>query len=307
MMSRRKFIAASVSAAVAMPELLLAARHAPFRLGLVADPQFADIKPAGTRFYRNSIAKLAAAVELFNTLKLDFCVNFGDLIDRDWESFGPILDPLKKSRHKFHHLLGNHDFDLADAYKAQVPRKLGLRQRYYSVQRGTVCCVMLDTTDVSVYAHPADAPESQTARAELEQLSAAGALNAKPWNSAVGTRQLQWFDRTCVAAARRGQQILVFAHHPVFPADGHNAWNAPALLEIVERNRNVVAWVNGHNHQGHFGTHSGVPFVTLRGMVETENSNAFAVLELQPDRLVITGHGREPSRDLPLRASAAAR
>jgi hypothetical protein len=32
-------------------------------------------------------------------------------------------------------------------------------------------------------------------------------------------------------------------------------------------------------------------------MVETKDTNAFAVAHLHPDRLELVGHGREPSRE----------
>jgi hypothetical protein len=90
----------------------------------------------------------------------------------------------------------------------------------------------------------------------------------------------------------------VFAHHPVFPDNIDNLWNADRVLAIVERYSCVVAWFNGHNHAGNFGMHSGVPFITLHGMVETADTNAFATASLHDDRIVITGHGREPSREI---------
>ncbi len=55
--------------------------------------------------------RLAEAVEHFNRRDLAFCVHEGDLIEKDWKSFDDILKPLAASRHRWHHLLGNHDFD----------------------------------------------------------------------------------------------------------------------------------------------------------------------------------------------------
>jgi hypothetical protein len=63
----------------------------------------------------------------------------------------------------------------------------------------------------------------------------------------------------------------------------------------------VVAWLNGHNHAGAFGERHGVPYVTLKGMVETDDTNAYATARILADRLVIAGHGREPSRELKFR------
>jgi len=301
MLSRRRFLSASLALAAAGPPLIGASRKPALQLGLVADPQFAHVDPWNTRFYRQSIGKLAEAVECFNGLDLRWCVNVGDLIDRRWESFDEVFKPLAKSRHAFHHLLGNHDFEVPDGFKLRVPKRLGLKHRYYSMPEDGFCFVMLDTTDVSPYTHAENSKESAQAAAEWKRLSATGAINAQPWNGAVGERQLKWFDDTCHQAARARQRVIVFSHHPVYPANNHCEWNSDELLKAVERNRNVVAWINGHNHAGAFGVHAEVPFITLKGMVETEDTNAFAEVHLHSDRLNLIGHGREPSRELVFR------
>ncbi|HEY6229173.1 MAG TPA: phosphatase, partial [Verrucomicrobiae bacterium] len=90
--------------------------------------------------------------------------------------------------------------------------------------------------------------------------------------------------------------------HPIFPfPNNHNEWNSDALLQLVNRNRNIVAWINGHNHAGAYALRDGVPFITMHGMVETPNTNAFATAEIFSDRLVIAGKGREPSREIKFR------
>jgi manganese-dependent ADP-ribose/CDP-alcohol diphosphatase len=298
MISRRKFLAAG---ALALPFISRGATKPALSIGLVADPQFADIPPIGTRHYRQSIGKLTEAVEHFNGQELDFCVNAGDFIDRFWASFDEISKPLAKSRHKFHHLLGNHDFDLLDSFKSRVPERLGMPQRYYSVMRPGFCFAMLDTTDVSPYSHPKDSPETAEANARLMEYAAKRAPNAQSWNGALSDRQLAWFEETCKTAAAQNQKVIAFAHHPILPAAIHTAWNSDAVLRIIERNKNVVAWFNGHNHAGDFAIHHQVPCTTLKGMVETPDTNAYSVARIFEDRLELTGHDREPSRELRFR------
>ena len=58
----------------------------------------------------------------------------------------------------------------------------------------------------------------------------------------------------------------------------------------------------GHNHAGAFGLRDGVPFITLQGMVETEQTNAYAMAHLYSDRIQLVGQGCEPSRVLPFRS-----
>lgn len=272
------------------------------RFAVVADPQYADIAPAGTRFYRRSPAKLAEALAHFDTRPVAFGVNLGDLIDRDWASYDVMLDLFGKCRHRFHHVPGNHDFDVADAFKRRVPARLGWERGYGRFEVGAWCFVVLDTNDVSTYAHPEGSPEKAAAAAELRRITALGWRQAQAWNGGVGAAQLAWFEATCQEAAQAGRRVVVLAHHPLFPDDPHLVWNAATLQDVVRRHRHVVAWLNGHNHAGAFGIHAGVPCLTFRGMVETDATNAFAEVELRPDRMIVTGHGREPSRDIALRA-----
>jgi manganese-dependent ADP-ribose/CDP-alcohol diphosphatase len=295
--SRRGFL----GAAMAAPFIARGASRELFSIGLVADAQYADVPDKGTRFYRASIGKLGAAVEHFNRTDLAFCVHLGDLIDREWRSFDEITRPLSASRHRWHQLLGNHDFDVLDTEKPRVPERLGMKWRYGAFDHGGLRFVVLDTNDVSTYAHPAGAPERAAAERELARLQAAKVRQAKPWNGGVGVEQLAWFDRELTAARKNGQRVIVFAHHPVWPDNDHNVWNAPEVLTVLDRHPHVVAWLNGHNHAGAFGERSGLPFVTLKGMVETAAATAYAIARVLPDRLVLEGQGREPSRELKFR------
>lgn len=302
--SRRRFLRTATTAAFAAPLIVRSERTtASFEVGLVADAQFADIEAKGTRFYRQSVAKLGAAVEHFNSCDLAFCVHLGDLIDREWRSFDEITKPLAPSRHRWHQLLGNHDFDVLDEVKPRVPGRLGMAWRYGSFDHGGFRFVILDTNDVSTYAHANGTPEKAHAEAELARVKAAKLRQAQPWNGGIGPKQLAWLDRTCAEARPAGLPVIIFAHHPVWPEDQHNVWNAAEVLAVLDRHPNVVAWINGHNHAGNFAERNGVPFVTMRGMVETADTTAFATMMLAHDRLVLTGHGREPSRELRLRWS----
>lgn len=269
------------------------------RIGLVADAQFADVAPAGTRHYRRSLAKLGEAVERFNREDLAFVVHLGDLIDREWSSFDAILPVLSTCRHPVRHVLGNHDFEVADSLKPRVPERLGMGTRHHAFAAGGFRFLVLDTNDVSTYAHPADSPRTAGARDRLSVLEGSGLAQARPWNGALGEKQLAWFSRQLEAARQAGEPVVVFSHHPLHPAGGHNAWNDEEVLAIAGGHDSpVVAWFCGHNHAGAFGSRDGVHHVTLHGMVETEATNAFAVARLHADRIQLEGHGREPSRTL---------
>ncbi len=301
-MTRRRFIGTSFAVAAATPLLIRAAVTEPgFEIGLVADAQYADVEPKGTRFYRQSIAKLGTAVEHFNQRDLTCCVHLGDLIDREAKSLEPIMQPLSRSRQRWHHLLGNHDFEVLNEEKAAMPKRMGMAARYSAFDHRDFRFLVLDTNDVSTYAHATGTPERAEAEQELARVKAARLPQAQPWNGGIGAGQRAWFDRSCREARSANRRVIVLAHHPVLPAGQHVIWNATDMLATIDRHPNIVAWLNGHNHAGAFAERNGVPYVTMHGMVETADTNAFATARILRDRMIIAGHGREPSRELVFR------
>ena len=59
----------------------------PFKIGAIADSQYADKGPSKDRLYRQSPEKLREAVGILNEHDLAFVVHLGDFIDEKWESF----------------------------------------------------------------------------------------------------------------------------------------------------------------------------------------------------------------------------
>src|SRR5262245_11383377 len=116
MLTRRHILMAGGAAALVTPfagfsTSLAQVVGAPlFRFGVVADPQYAPVAPAGTRYYANSLWKLSQAIAGFNTEELQFVVTLGDIIDRHWESYGHILPLYDKLKAPNFFVLGNHDF-----------------------------------------------------------------------------------------------------------------------------------------------------------------------------------------------------
>jgi hypothetical protein len=222
----------------------------------------------------------------------------GVLIDREWRSFAEILKPLKALKSPMCHLLGNHDFSVLESLKSKVPAEMGMPQRYYTFDQKGFRFVVLDTTEVSTYATVGGTAAHSAANEELQRVERLHLVQAQSWNSGISISQLHWFDASCKEAAGKGMKVIVFAHHPIAPAGVHNLWNADAVLDVLTRRTNIVAWFNGHNHHGAFAEYRDVPLITMHGMVETAATNAFALAELHSDRLIITGHGREPSREI---------
>ncbi len=277
--------------------------EAPLVFGVIADAQYADVEPKGTRFYRDSAAKIRSAAKEFNRRGVAFVLNLGDTIDRDFASFDAALDAFRALEAPVYHLLGNHDFEVDEALKAKVPSRLGLKDRYYGFSRGGVRFLMLDGTEMGPAPHPAGSDTRRAAEERVAALKAKGLKQAVSWGGGIGAEQLAWMERECDAAAKAGERVVCACHYPVWPdGDAHNLYNDAEVRALLARRREIVAWLAGHNHKGGFGEFEGVPCVTFRGMVETADTTAYAIATVRGDGIGIEGFGREPSRTLRLRS-----
>lgn len=298
-MKRRKFIGITLPLMLSGVSRAAEAKEPELVFGVIADPQYADVDPAGSRFYRNSIEKLGHAIEDLNGKEISFVVTLGDLIDRDFKSFGMIMPVYAKLKHPHHPVLGNHDFSVTDAEKEKVHAAVGLETPYYSKSFGAWRFIFLDGTDVALYRHAADDDRTTQARMLFEKLKKAKVKQAQVSNGAMGDEQMKWLKSELDAAQKAGQRVVLFNHYPVIPAnDGHNLWNAQELVSLLEKYQNIAAYMNGHNHRGNYGTHAGIHFVNFKGMVETESKSAYGIVRCFADRLEIEGYGLEPDRKL---------
>lgn len=305
MLSRRKFLknAAGVGGGLLLTRVLPfpnAANAQPgasplFTFGLIADVQYADYEPKGTRYYRASVEKFNEAIDFFNTRELAFIVHVGDIIDRDEESFEVMLPIIERSKVPHYHVLGNHDFPVP---YLRVLAKLGLERGYYDFGHQGWRFIVLDANELSIYANPEGSKAYQEASRMLEALTARGAVNAQEWNGAISRQQLDWLAKTLETSAQAGEQAVIINHFPAYPENVHNFWNDREVIGLLEQHEHVVAYFNGHNHAGNYGVKRGIHYVTLHGVVETPNSSAYGVAEVYPDRLEIYGFEREPDRAL---------
>jgi hypothetical protein len=87
------------------------------RFGMLTDLHHADKPPAGTRYYRETLGKLAEAAEQFQRDQAAFIVELGDLIDAA-DSVDTELRYLETVNRPYaaicddrHYVLGNHCVD----------------------------------------------------------------------------------------------------------------------------------------------------------------------------------------------------
>ncbi|MGY8767720.1 MAG: metallophosphoesterase [Pirellulales bacterium] len=267
-----------------------------FPFGVIADCQYCGVKGTGARKYSISDQKLTKCVEHLNTLDLAYTVHLGDFIDRDFKSFdvvGPIYNQLKMPKY---HVLGNHDFSVADEEKKLVPQKMGLQTKYYHFGMQGWRFVVLDGNDISFHAYPKDSENYQAAAKYYEEQK----ISSPKWNGAVSSKQLDWLNSVLKQADIRGENVVLYCHFPVYPENVHNLWNAKEVIKVIESYDCVKAYINGHNHHGNYAQKSGVHYLTMKGMVDTEETS-YATIAVHDDRLIVTGYGREEDRVLEIK------
>jgi hypothetical protein len=305
-LTRRALIKSGSAAALAGPLAPSAGAQAraatvPFRFGVIADPQFAPIPNTygvKTRFYSNSVWKLSQAIERFNQEDLEFVITLGDMIDRYWESFQYVLPLYDDLKHEKFFLLGNHDFEVPAEYLRSIVRTVGMQSAYYDFSKANYRFIVLDGNDVSLFAPPPGDPRKALAAKRIADLKASKAPNAQGYNGALSDTQFAWLEKKIQEATAAGQKIVIFNHYPVFPPHPTNAFDSERLIQLVCNTPNIVAYLNGHNHDGNYGQMAGKHFLTFRGMVETPTDNAYAIVEVFPDRIDVKGFGIQESRTL---------
>ena len=276
-----------------------------FRFGVIADPQYADLAPNLTlnRYPANSLDKLRAAIEEFNRYDLAFVVTLGDIIDREWKSFDAILPVYEALQHRKHFLLGNHDFAVASQHLGSVSARVGMPSAYYEFVHSGYRFIVLDGNEISVFAPPEGDPRQQEAKDLMTALERVGALNGQRWNGAIGDTQYGWLAAKLRETKAAGEKVIVLNHYPIFPDNAHNALDSARMLALLAEHDHVVAYLSGHNHSGNFGVSDGICFVNFKGMVDTEDTSAYAIVAVYGNRLEITGYGREESRVLALQSA----
>jgi predicted phosphodiesterase len=272
-----------------------------FTFGVIADAQYCDAETAGARHYRASLRKLAECVDALNQRDLAFAIHLGDFIDRDFASFAKIAPIYNRLQMPRYHVLGNHEFSVADNRKPDVPEALGLDHRYYMFRVHGWRFLVLDGNDLSIVARREVDPEYRRSKQMYDTLVGQKKANAQVWNGAIGREQVDWLDTQLSATESAGERAVVFCHFPVYPPDKHNLWNDTEVVQLLERHRCVAAWMNGHNHAGNYAVKNGIHYVTFPGLVETADTTAYALVRVRPTHLEIKGFGRTPGRVLELR------
>lgn len=271
------------------------------RVGLVADPQYADNPVSGKRYYRESLWKLNEAIVTFNAKHVDFVQNLGDIIDKGWENYDSIipvyqnLDPGIDN----YHLLGNHDFAVDSSHLADLLETLSMPDYYYSYVKKGWRFIVLDATEYSYFSNSLHKHDIDQIDSYYEITT--GKSNNYRWNSAIGKKQQNWLKQELESARSLKQKAIVFSHMPLRPLNNaENLWNNQEIIEIIENGSNVVAFINGHNHAGDYVFKNGIHYITIIGMVDTM-TNSYGILEIYKDSLELKGYGNQKSFHLTIK------
>ena len=268
-----------------------------FSFGILADVQYCDCDPMGTRFYRSSPAKLREAMSAMKKDSVEFIINLGDLIDRDFTSFKTVMDIIDSSGVKIYHTAGNHDYSVDARLKKKIPVIHSSIDSYYSFTNKNFRFIVLNGNEVSTYI---SSNKSITRKAEdyIAQMKASGEVNAVDWNGGLGTSQIGWLKEQLDESVQNDEKVFICCHFPVVPETIYNLLDYKDVLRVLENYHNIVAWFNAHNHEGNYGNINLTHFVTFKGMVETQDKNSFASVEVYTNKIWIRGSGREKNQIL---------
>jgi len=269
------------------------------RFGIVTDCHYADVDPAGTRFYRDSLAKVSECVARMRAENVDFLIELGDFKDQDRPPVESralsYLQVVEAAFCRFsgprYHVLGNHDMDSLSKHQfLSHIENTGIDPHwtYYSFDVHGLHCVVLDAnyrSDGIDYDH--------------------GDFD---WTDAnIPDHELDWL-RKDLAGARH--PTVVFVHQLLDGTGSVYVKNASEVRNILTTSNRVLAVFQGHHHEGAYSHIDGIHYYTLKAVVEgpSQDDNAYAVTEVDLyGNLAVTGYRKAPSMELTRAATSQAR
>ena len=274
MTSRREFLETSAAFAVAgcvgvRPD----ERRPSVRFGFITDCHYAarETPPGDSRFYRESLAKLAAFVDEMNAEGVDFVVEGGDFKDLGETPARSLayLDEMEGTFAEFkgprYHVLGNHDHDnlSKEEFLAHIANDGQPRARpYYAFTRGGIRFIVLDAC------HKADG--TPYCRGKFS------------WKEALIPPEQVAFLRTELAAA--DGPCVPIVHQQLDAEDETCIRNAAEVRSILEASGKVKCVIQGHYHEGSFRELNGIGYYSQKASVigRGPENNASSVIEVYP-------------------------
>lgn len=272
-------------------------KYTSFKIGVVTDSQYCNCDIKWNRYYKKAPQRLKEAVSVLNNDTLSYTIHLGDFIDKNFESLDSVLPTWEKLKSPSYHVLGNHDFEVKDSLKKEVIQQFNLKSRYYSFVEKDWRFIVLDGNDLSFYGALTETKKQQT-DSLFNSFKDRDLPYLKEWNGGLSTKQLTWVKEELEKAVKNNEKVGFYCHFSIFPVDQHNIWNRDQFLSLIKPYKNVKIFFNGHNHAGGYQLVDNVHYLTFKGMVDTENTSAFAKVKFDKDTITVEGFYREPSRKL---------
>lgn len=274
---------------------LLAANDPPtsprLKIGLLTDLHYADKETRGTRYYRDTLPKLAEAIQHFETAQVSFVMELGDLIDSapDLETelgyLKTVDQKFKDSRLERHYVLGNHCVERLT--KAEFLTEVGQAGSFESFDRGGFHFVSLDACyrfDGVPYGR-----------------------NNSSWKEAlIPQEELDWLQTDL---DRTDKPVIVFTHQRLDVDNYYAPKNAADVRKMLEKSEKVRAVFQGHSHKNDYKDLNGIHYCTLAAMIEQSypDGNSYSQLNVLEDgTLQLTGFRTQSSYEWKPPAKGAA-
>lgn len=250
------------------PSLATSQDEAPaVRIGLMTDMHHADKPPAGSRHYRETLGKLAEAGDKLRSLRPDFIVELGDIIDAA-DSVDTELRYLSEINRHFseiapdrHYVLGNHCVDTLT--KAEFLGAIGREKSFYSFDRGGIHFVILDACF----------------RADGQPY---GRKNFQWTDANIPAEELQWLRDDL---ASNTLPTILFTHQRLDTDDNHGIRNASQVRDLIDASRSkVLAVLQGHSHKNDVRQIGKTFYCTLVAMIEGSGpeNNGYSLMTIRP-------------------------
>jgi predicted phosphodiesterase len=248
------------------------------KFAVVTDLHYADKPATGTRYYRETLTKLAEAAECFVKEKPAFVVELGDLIDAA-DSVEKEQKYLQRVNKEFsaiakdrHYVLGNHcvDFLTKEEFLDGVERKAS----HYSFDAGGIHFVVLDACFTAT--------------------GKAYGRKASKWNDAnIPKEQIEWLQGDLKIAAK---PTIVLSHQRLDVANDYGVKNAPEVRKALEASGHVRAVFQGHSHKNDHNLIAGIHYCTLHAMIEGSGveNNGYSMVTVKNDGSIqLTGFRKQ--------------
>jgi predicted phosphodiesterase len=296
--SRRRFLGITGTIAAGFlltPDLMAGNAEKPMvRFGMLSDIHYADREPAGTRFYRQSLAKMNECIDRMNLEKPDFIIELGDFKDQDavpneantLKYLSDIESAFRRFNGPTYHVLGNHDEDgISKSQFLERVENTGIpkTKSYYSFDVKGIHFVVLDgnfTKDGEEYDHG----------------------NFSWDDTMIPEVQMDWLKNDMKNCRL---PTIVFIHQMI--DDSVNAkqavLNAAEVRKVLEQSERVFCVFQGHVHEERLNTINGINYYSVNAMADGDGpeNNAYMIVDVFKDgRLNIEGFRRSTNREFEL-------